>query len=65
MKYLGRQPFSVPVASPLVSEEDWRRIWAPKCSRCGAVLDPRDKGAERCLPCAVQLTIDKKKAVQK
>jgi len=34
MKYLTSAPFSVPVAGPQVSQEDWDNIWKVKCKAC-------------------------------
>lgn len=62
MKYLQRSPFSVPVAPPAMTDGEWAAIWAPKCRACGCVLDKMlEKGAERCLPCAVKLTVKRKR----
>lgn len=34
MKYLQKEPFSVPVAGPEVTQADWDAIFTPKCSKC-------------------------------
>jgi len=39
LKYLQKEPFSVPVAGPSVSQEDWDAIFAPKCPECGKDMD--------------------------
>ena len=48
MKYLSKT-FTVPVAGPGVTDEEWDRIWAPKCPRCG---NPVDEGSV-CESCRV------------
>ncbi len=39
MKYLQKEPFSVPVSGPEVTQADWDAIFAPKCPLCGAPYD--------------------------
>lgn len=55
MKYLQDAPFSVPVAGPSVSQEDWDAIFAPKCPKCGEKesLEPleKPKNSTGCMAC--------------
>jgi hypothetical protein len=41
MKYLQKEPFSVPVSGPEVTQADWDAIFAPKCPLCGVPYDEK------------------------